>query len=183
MIIKRAKDPLKTDRTSYVTGRVLTPYIFPIADWFNNKNPAAVPAIAKKYGSLNALLISIFNCVLNWYQVVKESKTGDIDPWETLGSRTLSLLGWEYFFLLKPNNLYSLEKLNFFIPNKKKAAPIKSQISLFKTSHFPKGISKVSLSLGVQYLTRSLTASPPNGSNNVAIHLVSMSLVKFDEVR
>ena len=24
-----------------------------------------VPAIAKKYGSLNALLISIFNCVLN----------------------------------------------------------------------------------------------------------------------
>ena len=61
IIINKAKDPLRTDKTSYVTGRVFTPYIFPIADWFNNKNPAAVPAMAKKYGSLNALFISIFN--------------------------------------------------------------------------------------------------------------------------
>ena len=61
IIINKTKDPLRTDKTSYVTGRVFTPYIFPIADWFNNKNPAAVPAMAKKYGSLKALFISIFN--------------------------------------------------------------------------------------------------------------------------
>ena len=69
------------------------------------------------------------------------------------------------------------------MPKRKKNAPTKSQITLLNTSHFPNGIRSVSLSVGVQYLTKSLIASPPKGSSKLAIHLVSISLVKFDDVR
>ena len=56
-------------------------------------------------------------------------------------------------------------------------------MTLLNISHLPNGISSVSLSVGVQYLTKSLIASPPKGSSKLAIHLVSISLVKFDDVR
>ena len=120
-----------------------------MACWFMSKNPAAVPAIAMKYGSRYARFISMKTWVLNWSQSVAVLNTGLawIKPPPIADSSTVSIVS-SFLRLDFPGS--ECLKSNFHKPMPMNTPPAPSQISLFSKSHLLTGIKFEFCSTGVQ---------------------------------